>query len=148
MLDISKINNVSTTEGGRAMNNLIASVRDKKTQNVIAAKAFGTPAIIKLFSWNPKTDELTEVDQNTTLNPQSAPMPTNAVFLVKEIVNGEPYFYVVPCSAEANSCTANLQKLGDKLACERNGLSACVPCSERLESNTAMCDMSKIRCTG
>ena len=130
LLDISKIENVSTTAGGKPMNNLIVSVLDKKTKNVVAAKSFGTTATIRLFSWNPKNDELAELlppDKNTTLNPQSAPSPTNSVYLVKEIYNGEPFFYVIPCSSQAHGCEANLQKVGDMVAGQRGGASPCLP---------------------
>ncbi len=129
LLEISKLENVPTASGSGTINNLIVSVIDKKRQRVIAAKALGTTSAIRLFKWSPKDDIFEETmppGKNTVLNPQSAPLKTDTVYLVKEIYHGDSFFYVVPCSSEAHSCEANLEKLGAIIAGERSGVSACV----------------------
>ncbi len=81
---------------------------------VLAAQRFGTTAEIKLYDWKANIpDALPEAAAGIPieLDPQSAPNPTDSMWIIKETFEGNDFLYVVPCSSGGGICGANFEKL-------------------------------------
>ncbi len=115
---VQRLENVEAVDvSGRPVNSVIFSIRDKKDGTILAAQSINTIANIMLFEWDseatgsdpvsiasPQTDGSVFVE----MNPQAV-SPENAVMIVKEVYNGQPTLFIIPCSTYVRfQCETNL----------------------------------------
>src|SRR3989344_319006 len=110
-LRISGLEAQSETDNPK--NYLIFSVIRKREgrESIVATSSVIASAEINVFRFGDETTlepELAGLEEGAILDPQAIPRQ-NIVMLVKEIIDGAPYIYAIPCSSEsdASSCPAN-----------------------------------------
>ena len=111
-LRISGLEAQSETDNPK--NYLIFSVIRKREgrESIVATSSVIASAEINVFKFiendNTLSVEGADVEEGAILDPQAIPRQ-NIVMLVKEIIDGAPYIYAIPCSSEsdASSCPAN-----------------------------------------
>lgn len=103
---------------------------------VLASQPYQMKAQIRLFSFDPGLNsfsEVTDPNGNITLNPQSAPSPTDSILLVKETFEGNETLFVVPCSSDSAAltdyCNDNFAKLIALVKSERGGATGIFNCN-------------------
>ena len=121
------------------LSTLIFSIANRKdSTNRIAATSFDTRATLKIFHWGGATDptptwigELPDDEiRAAILDPQSTPPRIDVFYIIKEVYEGVPYLYIIPCTSEGSGiCVANIQSVGCKLHGERGKMSSCIPVS-------------------
>ncbi|MBI2530454.1 MAG: hypothetical protein HYW05_04910 [Candidatus Diapherotrites archaeon] len=101
------------SETSNPKNYLIFSVIRKREgrESIAATSSVVASAEINVFRFGDETTlepELVGLEEGAILDPQEIPRQ-NIVMLVKEIIDGAPYIYAIPCSSDsdASSCPAN-----------------------------------------
>jgi len=91
-----------------------------RPDEVVAADSFRTKATIRLFDISgPAIEEKTGDEALIILDPQ-AKIPTDALLLIKEIVSGEEYLYLIPCNSDPLQCEARKDQVAQKFLGERS----------------------------
>jgi hypothetical protein len=132
--------------GPPPLNTIVFSIRDKRDRHLLSAQQLPTGAQIYLFTWTPSATgtqpvAIAQTDADGTrcgsagqtcsvLNPQSAPVPANAVMVVKEVFEGHTNLLLIPCSTSGSWCEANFQSAVEYMKSIRpGGRFNCVPSS-------------------
>ncbi len=125
---------IATTEGRKeGSTKLIFYITPRKEEEkAISATSFDVDAEIVLFQFEDlvNADEcgsatysepscvsaLPTDNKKVFLDPQSAPSPINAFVLIKEVVIGKKYVYIIPCSTEIGaSCLLHAERAGRRV---------------------------------